>query len=57
MYASLLIVCSFFAAFFRSHSLMQMAVASITVRNMLITCVYQKATKLSSKVGRAEIDR
>jgi hypothetical protein len=51
MYAALLIFCSFMASFFRSHSLLQMAVASITVRNMLITAVYQKATKLSSKAS------
>jgi ABC-type bacteriocin/lantibiotic exporter with double-glycine peptidase domain len=49
MYAALLVFCMFLSAFLRSHSLYQMAIASIMIRNQLMSAVYSKATRLSSK--------
>ncbi len=37
MYASILIACTFLGSFFRTHSLLQMALASVGIRNQLMT--------------------
>lgn len=49
IYASILLVGSLVGGIARNHSMYQMSVTSMIVRNVMMTAVYMKATRLSSR--------